>query len=50
MLGHVEARRTGFRLVSREWHKFLSFDTRVASEKRSVGMRANQAGAKRQRS
>jgi hypothetical protein len=45
--GHVEARRTGFRLVSREWHEFLSFNTRAGSEK---GESANQAGAKRQRS
>jgi hypothetical protein len=48
--GHVEARRTGFRLVSREWHKFLGFDTGAGSEKRPVGDSGNQVGTKRQRS
>jgi hypothetical protein len=47
--GHVEARRTGFRLVSREWHEFLGFDTRAGSEKRPVGDSENQVGTKRQR-
>lgn len=48
--GHVEARRAGFRLVSREWHEFLGFGARAGSGKRPVGDSANQVGAKRQRS
>lgn len=47
--GHVEARRAGFRLVSREWHEFLGFEAGTGSGKRPLGDRADQMSAKRQK-
>jgi len=47
--GHVEARRAGFRLVSREWHEFLGFEAGIGSGKRPLEDRADQMSAKRQK-
>jgi hypothetical protein len=33
-LGYVEARRAGFRMVSRGWHKFLNFSDATIKKKR----------------
>jgi hypothetical protein len=47
--GHVEARRAGFRAVSREWHNFLGFANTLNSRKRSPEGDPNQFNSKRRR-
>lgn len=47
--GHVEARRAGFRAVSREWHNFLGFANTLNSRKRSSEGDPNQINSKRRR-
>jgi hypothetical protein len=47
--GHVEARRAGFRAVSREWHNFLGFASTLNSRKRSPEGDPNQFNSKRRR-
>jgi hypothetical protein len=45
--GHVEARRAGFRGVSRQWHSFLGFAGPVVSKKRALGDTMNGEANKR---
>jgi hypothetical protein len=40
--GHVEARRSEFRAVSREWHNFLGFTTSLGARKRPLGETADR--------
>lgn len=40
--GHVEARRAGFRAVSREWHNFLGFANTMNCRKQSFEGNTNQ--------
>jgi hypothetical protein len=47
--GYVEARRAGFRAVSREWHNFLGFASTLNSRKRSPEGDPNQFNSKRRR-
>lgn len=42
--GHVEARRAGFRSVSREWHELLGFSSACQSRKRPFSEIVNEAG------
>ena len=47
--GHVEARRAGFRMVSRSWHKFLGFSDPTLTKKRVLQDVTNSTGSKRAR-
>ncbi|KAM0689937.1 hypothetical protein Q7P36_008703 [Cladosporium allicinum] len=47
--GHVEARRAGFRMVSRSWHKFLGFSDPALTNKRTLQDMTNSAASKRAR-
>jgi hypothetical protein len=47
--GHVEARRAGFRMVSRSWHKFSGFSDPTLTKKRILQDVTNSAGSKRAR-
>lgn len=47
--GHVEARRAGFRMVSRSWHKFLGFSDPTLTKKRVLQDVTNPTGSKRAR-
>jgi hypothetical protein len=45
--GHVEARRAGFRAVSREWHNFLGFSNTLNPRKRGYEQKKNLMCSKR---
>jgi hypothetical protein len=47
--GHVEARRAGFRAVSRRWHSFLGFATPTMSQKRPLEDITNKDYSKRRK-
>jgi hypothetical protein len=47
--GHVEARRAGFRAVSREWHSFLGFEGPILSKKRPLEDGTDRDAQKRPR-
>jgi hypothetical protein len=47
--GHVEARRAGFRVVSRGWHKFLGFSDPTFTKKRVLEDMTNSIPPKRAR-
>jgi hypothetical protein len=47
--GHAEARRAGFRIVSRSWHKFLGFSDPTLAKKRILQDVTNSVGSKRVR-
>jgi hypothetical protein len=47
--GHVEARRAGFRIVSRRWHKFLGFSDPTLTKKRVLQDVTNSVPPKRAR-
>lgn len=47
--GHVEARRAGFRMVSRSWHKFLGFSDPALTKKRGLQDMTDSAVSKRAR-
>jgi len=47
--GHVEARRAGFRMVSRRWHKFLGFRDPTIAKKRMLQDMTNPVSPKRAR-
>jgi len=47
--GHVEARRAGFRMVSRGWHKFLGFSDPTLTKKRVLQDMTHSVSPKRAR-
>ena len=47
--GHVEARRAGFRMVSRRWHEFLGFSDPTLTKKRILQDMTNSVSLKRVR-
>jgi hypothetical protein len=48
--GHVEARRAGFRTVSRSWHMFLGFSDPTLTKRRTLQDSTNLVSPKRVRS
>ena len=47
--GHVEARRAGFRMVSRRWYEFLGFSDPTLTKKRILQGMSNSVSLKRVR-